>query len=397
MGDQPSASTTSPNITLQPQHSYYTRSKAQHETPFVPVPRLDLFDPETELKEQEDEAAIQPSEVSQKSTFGQYEVPLDSESKSATKENVTQIAGTSNLFSGSKQFFDLPRSIPVELPPPNLQPGRKICQDFNKSYPSLWFATFELRLDCWGITSDRMRTDFLLGHLTDDSLLSVQDIIFARPTYALLKRRLLEQYEPTMSARVSELLNPQALGDRKPSELLIFLKASVARNDVSQHMLRELFISRMPENIRLSLCSMHNASLEQLATAADKMVDTLMGSSSREWPNQSGSSANDFSNKLTTLENKIEQLLQVKDHLALNSKTVNNREFASSSGQMQRQTSISMPRVPTQPNKSFRHANPQNQVCYYHRKFGNQVYKCAPPCTWHKHPTHSGNFRWPRP
>ena len=71
--------------------------------------------------------------------------------------------------------------------------------------------------------------------MTDDSLLSVQGMIFTQPTYASLKDRLLERYEPIMSARVSESLKPQALGDRRPSELLTFLKASVAVPDDRPH------------------------------------------------------------------------------------------------------------------------------------------------------------------
>ena len=54
-------------------------------------------------------------------------------------------------------------------PTPYVQPGRKIFQDFNREYPSLWFATFELRLDCRGIASANLRTDMLLSHLTEDS------------------------------------------------------------------------------------------------------------------------------------------------------------------------------------------------------------------------------------
>ena len=92
-----------------------------------------------------------------------------------------------------------------------LHPGQKIFQDFNKSYPSLWFITFELRLDCWGIKSDKIKTDVLLAHLTDDALLAVQDIIFNNPTNLLLKTKLLQHYEPSMSARVAQLLNLESL------------------------------------------------------------------------------------------------------------------------------------------------------------------------------------------
>ena len=160
------------------------------------------------------------------------------------------------------------------LTPSVLHPGQKIFQDFNKSYPSLWFITFELRLDCWGIKSDKIKTDILLAHLTDDALLAVQDIIFNNPTNLLLKTKLLQHYEPSMSARVAQLLNLESLGDRKPSEILTFLKTDVVRNDISNDMLKGLFISCMPEKVRMSLCTMPHASLDTLAEAADKMTET---------------------------------------------------------------------------------------------------------------------------
>ena len=71
------------------------------------------------------------------------------------------------------------------FPPPVLHPDRKIFQDFNKSYPSLRFTTFELILDCWGIKSNKIKTDVLLAYLSDDALLTVQDVIFYNPTYLL--------------------------------------------------------------------------------------------------------------------------------------------------------------------------------------------------------------------
>ena len=86
---------------------------------------------------------------------------------------------------------------------------------------------------------------------------------------------MLDRYKPTMSTRVSKLLRPQFLGDRRPSEMLSYLKANVSCDDISSNMLRELFISRMPEEIKLSLCTMTEASLDQLAKAADTMMDNL--------------------------------------------------------------------------------------------------------------------------
>ena len=80
-----------------------------------------------------------------------------------------------------------------------------------------------------------------------------------------------------MSTRVTSLLHPESLGDRRPSEILSYLKANLAQNDVFVDILPEFFVSRMPEEIKLSLCTMSEAPLDQLAKAADRMMDNLTG------------------------------------------------------------------------------------------------------------------------
>ena len=52
-----------------------------------------------------------------------------------------------------------------------------------------------------------------------------------------------------MSACISELLNPQTLGDSRPQELLSFLQTNVASTDICEYMLKELFLSQMSGTI----------------------------------------------------------------------------------------------------------------------------------------------------
>ena len=52
-----------------------------------------------------------------------------------------------------------------------------------------------------------------------------------------------------------------------------YLRTNVARADISDCMLKVLFLLQMPEEIRLLLCIMHDASLDQFAQAADRMID----------------------------------------------------------------------------------------------------------------------------
>ena len=116
-----------------------------------------------------------------------------------------------------------------------------------------------------------------------------------------------------MSARVAQLLNPELLGDRKPSKILTFLKTNLARNDISNDTLKESFIARMPKKVRMSLCTMPHASLDTLAAAADKMTETnhftmFFGYDASEY-NQPAE-IRLFKTKLAALESKLDRLVR---------------------------------------------------------------------------------------
>ena len=243
----------------------------------------------------------------------------------------------------------------------------------------MWLATFELRLNCWKIKSEKIKIDILLAHLTDETVLVVLDIILNNPTYASLKTRLLQAFEPSMTARVSEPLNPETLGDRKPYEMLTFLKANVARNDISGNMSKELFISLMPENVRMSLCTMPYASLDALAAAADKMMETtsaMMFAGLSSFQNSHAADNCLHKAKLNLLESKINNFVY---------RSFSNREKTLQRTQFQR-TTTQTPR-PSRPQSGGQHFQQQgftfrNSVCYYHQKFGNRAHRCTPPSSW---------------
>ena len=116
--------------------------------------------------------------------------------------------------------------------------------------PTIWFSLFELKLQLCGILADERRKNALTSCLPNDVLLIIHDLLINQASYQCVKQRLLQWFEPNLSSRVTELLNYSSVTAEKPSQFLLMLRTKLAKSDMSQEMIRELFIAKMPENIQ---------------------------------------------------------------------------------------------------------------------------------------------------
>ena len=144
----------------------------------------------------------------------------------------------------------------------------------------------------------------------------------------------------------------------------------------------------MPENVRMSLCTMPNASIDALAAAADRMIETgnaTVFTDETKLPYSSSTTESHFFKaRLKALEDKIDSVF---------------------SRLPEERFSKALPRVQSKPTRfssphggqsRYMTSNQQNQACYYHQKFGRRAYRCTPPCNWStdfaqenwKHPRH---------
>ena len=108
--------------------------------------------------------------------------------------------------------------------------------------------------------------------LPSDVLLIIQHLLINQASYQCIKQRLLQWFEPNLSSRVTELLNYSSTTAKKPSQFLLMLRTKLAKSDMSQEMIRELFIAKMHENIRNCLIAVKNLSPEELA---DQMISSV--------------------------------------------------------------------------------------------------------------------------
>ena len=90
--------------------------------------------------------------------------------------------------------------------------------------------------------------------------------------YKALKQRLLEIYTPNPLDLVFKLLHALELGSRQPSQLIEMLLAMLPTGEVDGLILKGIFLSRIPADIRDHMAtSATTSSSRQLAAAADAL------------------------------------------------------------------------------------------------------------------------------
>ena len=207
---------------------------------------------------------------------------------------------------------------------------------FWSSQPDVWFAQVEAQFHLRKITADETKYYHVLAALDQDTATKLIDLITSPPVedkYNALKTRLTETYGLSERERASRLLHFRPLGDTKPSVLMDEMLA-LRGSHKPCFLFEQLFLERLPEDIRIQLVDVKFDDPRQLAKRAD-------------------------------------QLWLTREMGAINSVQRNNKPF---SKKLKPQFKGKSTPSPSQDSGE--------QVCYYHRTFGEAARKCIQPCSW---------------
>ena len=219
--------------------------------------------------------------------------------------------------------------------------------------PQIWFAQVEAQFTTRGITAQKTKFEYIVASLAPEFATEVRDLILKPPAdhpYDTLKDQLTKRTAASEHRRLQQLFHAEELGDRKPSQLLRRMQQLLGDkvNTTDGAFIHELFLQRLPSNVRIVLTSTPDADiLEDLAQLADKIMEVATPS---------------VASVLTTME--LEQLRQEVSGL----KTMIQA--------LQRPRRMSYGHSPS-PAPQWK---PQD-VCWYHAKFGDNAHKCKPPCS----------------
>lgn len=236
---------------------------------------------------------------------------------------------------------------------------------FWRQKPRLWFAQYESIIINQKM-GDEAKYHLVVAQLELADIEQVGDIILSPPEndkYETLKKRLLSVYEESESRQIQKLLGEMELGSQKPSQLLRKMR-DLALDRVPDNTLKIMWTGHLPSSVRAVLAISTETNLDVLATMADKMTEQTqeIGSICSCSATSKPPTNEDLLGRIETLTKEIASLRmeRFQNHRRNNYKHRN------------RSRSRSANRVRKDP------------VCYFHRKFGKDAFRCQQPCEFKK-------------
>jgi hypothetical protein len=128
------------------------------------------------------------------------------------------------------------------------------------------------------ITSQKAKFQHVVESLSPEVAMEVRDLLLHPPTtdpYDRLKDTLIKRTAASEQKRLQQLFQAEVLGDRKPTQLLRRMHQLLGdRTGLDDGFLRELFLQRLPSNVRMVLAASPSTTpLESLAELADKVTE----------------------------------------------------------------------------------------------------------------------------
>lgn len=207
------------------------------------------------------------------------------------------------------------------------------------------------------------------------------DIIANAPTeraYERLKSELIRRLAASQEDRIRQVLTQEDIGDRKPSQYLRHLRSKVDVGTIPDNLLRTLWSSRLPQQVKAVIASQNEMSLDAVADLADRVFDAIMPTTQV--------SAVDLPRGVAAVNPTVTRA----DYDALAAKVdflCAQISCLMSQSNKNRYRGRSRRRDRSQSASQSASENNQN-ICWYHSRYGDQARKCITPCNY---PNGGGN------
>lgn len=262
--------------------------------------------------------------------------------------------------------------------------------EFWSSDSELWFLTVESVFRKHRVTASLTKFDYVVAALSQSTAAVVRDILRSPPEnqpYETLRTELIRRTTESEPRRLQQLLTAEQLGDRKPTELLRrmeqLLGGKAATMDAS--IMRELFLQRLPQQVRMVLTTETTDSILTLARKADDIMDVYSPniSSVHHETAQPRSHLpapdNDYQRESPDLVAAYARMEKKIDDL---SRDFQNMRRHSRRGTLRSEVTTANTRDNSEHQTTCSPGTSTNQrQCWYHSRYGNAARFCRQPCS----------------
>lgn len=197
--------------------------------------------------------------------------------------------------------------------------------------PELWFARVEAQFATRDIKSEDTKFNYVVAALDNSTAAEVKSILLNPPAdkYQALRAALMDAFAKSQAQKDAELLSISGLGDRKPTALLRKIQSLNTDCDTLR---RAFFLAQLPTDVRAVLAANSTTDIEDLAKAADRIIESkTLGPHG--------------------YLNEVQEVSAIRDQGVFKPRPTSNFPSSSSSN-----------------------------ICYFHSKFGSKARKCRPGC-----------------
>jgi hypothetical protein len=164
---------------------------------------------------------------------------------------------------------------PAFLPQQHLVPN-VVLPPFKVNRPAAWFAQCADLFRMRGVHDQRDMFALCYNILGDEQQAQVDDIAEALPrppdAFFRLRDRLVASHSLDVGQRVKQLLELPALGGQRLSALLAHMRQLCPPGEEQGEIFRQLFIQRLPAQVRLQLAEDRHSPVQALAARADTLM-----------------------------------------------------------------------------------------------------------------------------
>lgn len=273
-------------------------------------------------------------------------------------------------------------------PNPKLSP-------FCTERPDLWFITVEVKFNTTRTDDGRTKYLTVIKALDHETLEQLSDIAQQEPAqdkYKTLKGAIISRLSDSRQKQIHPLLRETILDNRKPSQLLRQMR-ELANGAVDDMILHQLWLERIPHQIKPHLITSSKLPLDAIAEFADHFFELLstsqvMATAARNFSSHSTQNPVSTDLKFLEIQKTLDQCLRELNELKIQQQKTQQQLLQQNLQQqqlLQQQTQFQQENQQL-PHQSYNRSRPrsqtpvQNGICYYHQRYGKEARRCTLPC-----------------